>query len=304
MAGVQVYTESPISPAVQRPQRQSSTLPVDKVPQQTVQNTSEQSQPLPDDTSIPTSTLYSSTHIETGPSILTKPNGQRRSPMEAVPTTSSPSSPADCSPLGSAPQSRSPSPRRDIPPPPKNGEKLQPASYYSPISTPTYAARTPAAYPPNITSPQAPQHIQSPSAQGLLSPQSAYRSAEQAPNSAGMARQSLEHPPGYVQNPHAADLRPEQIALSPQGSRSPILGDGDGKFGAAESTANGFTSPTSIFGGLSGMVSPGKAKGGILNGDGNSGDESVWGVVGGWVKGVGKKMGEVEGEVWRRINGE
>lgn len=52
------------------------------------------------------------------------------------------------------------------------------------------------------------------------------------------------------------------------------------------------------------MVSPGKGKGGILNGDGTSGDESVWGMVGGWVKGVGKKMGEVEGEVWRRINGE
>ena len=44
---------------------------------------------------------------------------------------------------------------------------------------------------------------------------------------------------------------------------------------------------------------------GILNGTGAAGDgEGVWGVVGGWVRGVGKKVGEVEGEVWRRINGE
>lgn len=102
-------------------------------------------------------------------------------------------------------------------------------------------------------------------------------------------RKSLEHPPGYVQNPYAADMTPEQRFATQKSPGSPSLGYG-----------NGVKSP----GILGGLASPGKGMG-ILNGTGAAGDgEGVWGVVGGWVRGVGKKVGEVEGEVWRRINGE
>ena len=55
-------------------------------------------------------------------------------------------------------------------------------------------------------------------------------------------------------------------------------------------------------GGLAGLGSP-SGLGGILNGDGKAEGESVWGVLGGWASAVGRKVGEVEGEVWRRING-
>ena len=73
--------------------------------------------------------------------------------------------------------------------------------------------------------------------------------------------------------------------------------------GAAHNSPNAFSSFASN---NSGMTSPGVgtagSRGGIL--DNGSDDGSVWGMVSGWAKTAGKKMGEVEGEVWKRINGE
>ena len=113
-----------------------------------------------------------------------------------------------------------------------------------------------------------------------------------------MPHKSLEHPPGYVQNPYAADMTPEQRFTSQRAAGSPTLGYSDQNSGLA-----GMKSPSGVLQGLSGMVSP-RPGGGILNGDGKTEEGSVWGMVSGWAKGAGKKLGEVEGEVWRRINGE
>ena len=43
---------------------------------------------------------------------------------------------------------------------------------------------------------------------------------------------------------------------------------------------------------------------GILNGNGRDNDRNLLDVASGWLKVAGKKMSEVEGEVWRRINGD
>lgn len=113
-----------------------------------------------------------------------------------------------------------------------------------------------------------------------------------------MPQNSLEHPPGYVQNPYAADMTPEQRFASQRGAGSPSLGYNDNN-----AVLGGVKSPSGVFQGFGGMASP-RPGGGILNGDGKNEDGSVWGVVSGWAKGAGKKLGEVEGEVWRRINGD
>ena len=113
-----------------------------------------------------------------------------------------------------------------------------------------------------------------------------------------MEQKNTEHPPGYVQNPYAADLTPEQRFATQHGASSPTLGYNDSNAGLG-----GMKSPSGMFQGLSGMVSP-RPGGGILNGDGKTDDGSYWGMVSGWAKGAGRKLSEVEGEVWRRINGE
>ena len=114
-----------------------------------------------------------------------------------------------------------------------------------------------------------------------------------------MQQKNLEHPPGYVQNPYAADLTPEQRFATQHGASSPSLGYNDNNVAGI----GGMKSPSGMFQGLGGMVSP-RPAGGILNGDGKTDDGSYWGMVSGWAKGAGKKLSEVEGEVWRRINGE
>lgn len=202
-------------------------------------------------------------------------------------------------------RSRSTSPRRDIPPPPKVGEKMKPASYYSPAPTPTHNnQQTPfqgfGGQTPATATFAGYSGLLSPHPNALLSPARNFGSPAQTPTAATMPPANLEHPPGYVQNPYAADMTPEQRFASQHGATSPSLGYNDNNHGQG---FGGFKSPTGMFGNMGTTASPAPRGAGILNGDGK-GDESVWGMMGGWAKTVGKKMSEVEGEVWRRINGE
>jgi hypothetical protein len=80
-------------------------------------------------------------------------------------------------------------------------------------------------------------------------------------------RPSFEHPPGYLQNPYAANLSEEKKQMS------------------REQEAQG-----GLFGGR-------------LDADPME-DGGVWGAVKGWVAGAGSKLAETEAEVWKRINGE
>ena len=96
-------------------------------------------------------------------------------------------------------------------------------------------------------------------------------------DSASAPRRSLEHPPGYVQNPYAADLTPTQ-RLGQHSNQSSTMG---------------YTGP-------SGM-SAGASSGGIFNAE--DGD-SIWDTARKWAKVAGEKASEAEKEVWRRINNE
>ena len=335
MAGIQIYTESPISPAVQPSQGSSAdgerrgdhTTMYNGSPSATAASSSQGTLPSHSMANASSSDLphsHGPSHSHTRPEIsLPTPTATSAAMSSHEPTlqqssttTSSPPSPQPGAlPTPSQSRSRSASPRRDIPPPPKVGEKMQPASYYSPAPTPTYSAPqgsfpTPAgtlpssdprsAALPSATGAFAGQNgLLSPHPNSMLSPTRTYGSPAQTPTTATMQQKNLEHPPGYVQNPYAADLTPEQRFATQHGASSPSLGYNDNN----ATGIGGMKSPSGMFQGLSGMVSP-RPGGGILNGDGKTDDGSYWGMVSGWAKGAGKKLSEVEGEVWRRINGE
>ena len=142
----------------------------------------------------------------------------------------------------------------------------------------------------------------SPQGNGLLSPQAAYGSAfnSPAPTPTGEKR-SFEHPGGYQQNPYAADMTPEQRFNTQHGAQSPTLGYTENR---TNSGFGGFKSP-GVFNNFNGAPSPGAGRGaGILNGDGKGEDSSIIGTLGGWMKGAGKMLGQLEGEAWKRINRE
>ncbi|MCJ1397984.1 hypothetical protein MMC11_001180 [Xylographa trunciseda] len=300
MAGVQIYTESPISPA--KATALTPRTPSPYAPSLTEGTTTSNS-------SSPSTT---SAYTPAYPSSLPTPT-QSTSSLPTRTTSTPPSPQPSALPTPFVPKSRTPSPRREIPPPPKVGEKVQPPSYYSPVPTPTYfAAPQPFGFTAIPTDPRSaglgPKQTSSTvpntpygngyaSSNGLLSPQSArlpYNQSASAGTSPAQTpitdgRPSFEHPPGYVQNPYAADMTPEQRFGTAHSPHSPTLG---------WNTSGVAKSP----GLLGGLTSPVSGLGGILNGGGE--EESVWNMVGGWMKGVGKKVGEVEGEVWRRINGD
>lgn len=354
MAGIPIYTESPISPVAAKataitPQTAAAPQsPYDSAPERSPSPYT----PATTTAAAPTSTsaympaqpaaapAARTSYIPAEPtstSTLPTPTQSQPqpTPTTSLPTMTSSSSPAPqpgALPAPFVPKSRTPSPGRSIPPPPKAGEKVQPPSYYSPTPTPTYFS-SPQPFPPQMsfpptTDPRAagvpPAGVTSSAQQanggysyangninGLLSPQSArlpygqpqqpgqhsaYASPAQTPLTATgpgdiSSRRSFEHPPGYVQNPYAADMTPDQRFATAHSPGSPSLGW----------NATGPAKSPGILG--TGVSAPVGGLGGILNGGGGSGDESVWGMVGGWVKGVGKKVGEVEESVWKKING-
>ena len=316
MASVQIHTESPISPAVHAPNH-ASNQPANKTSGLRESSLHSQNQAHPfqdtlrdpasksDGTETPSIVLPTPTTpsmsipSDTRNTNSTIPRQNRSSSMSSAP----PSPELSMLPAPVSSRSRSVSPRRDIPPPPRVGEKMKPASYYSPTPTPTHPAHQ-ANLPPYVsqtpvsTTFGGPAGLLSPHPATLLSPARTFGSPSQTPVTATMPQKNLEHPPGYVQNPYAADMTPEQRFATQHGASSPSLGYNDGNQGNG-----GIKSPSGMFQGLGGMVSP-RPGVGILNGDKTMEDGSVWGVVSSWAKGAGKKLSEVEGEVWRKINGE
>ena len=326
MAGVQIFTKSPINPAVQAPGAAGVTnvsSPANhREPQPVSASSSPSSSTYNASQTIPAGPL-SSTSWTVKPVISPRPGPNSKSTY--TPQTASAAAEHSSSVLFSSPprprhlpspmpsKSRSPSPARHIPPPPKVGEKMQPASYYSPTPTPTQVFQPPYQIGTNLVSDKGPgadawasntlhtrsNDLLSPYSNGLIAPQESYKEPTQTPTTAGASRQSLEHPPGYVQNPYAADMTPEQRFTTQHGVNSLTLGYNDNSTGIG-----GSKTPTGAFSGMSGTVGPSASGSGILDGNGNDNDRNVLTVAGGWLKVAGKKMSEVEGEVWRRINGE
>ena len=195
-----------------------------------------------------------------------------------------------------APRSRTTSPQRSIPPPPKTGEGLRPASYCLPTpDSSLHHNPLPALLPRSATvSRGAPgDHSSASGRNNLLLPTSPFEPLVQTPKSAPIPRKSLEHPPGYVQNPYAADLTPEQRFATQHSPTSPTLGYGSGSGSGSGSGGRilGLRSPSNVFN-FGALISPKSPREGVLPGLGDSGTEDIWSVVGGWFKGVSKKVGE------------
>ena len=287
MAGVQIFSESPISPAIQRKDVHTLAVEEEGYAEGNAVAHHELSRSAPNGTTA----LVSSDvpQIKTDSIVTTSPV-RNDSDRYDSPT----------------PRSCAASPQRILPPPPKAGERLQPSSYYAVSPGQMSESVSLTHLPPRSTSasprtpPIQPQYS---TRDTLLSPSSPPYSALQTPQTAPLPRKSLEHPPGYVQNPYAADLTPEQRFAVQHGSASPTLGYGSNSGGGSTGGLLGAKSPSSVLN-FGALISPVSARNdGILGGP-NNGDEDVWSLVGGWFKGMGKKVEKVESEVWKRINEE
>lgn len=165
-----------------------------------------------------------------------------------------------------------------LPPPPKAGEKPQAPKHYAPThSTPAQ----PQPYPPQMSQPalgpgpdgQPPGSITSTLMHSSLPasgpPASLPASTETS------ARASLEHPPGYVQNPYASDMTPDQRFTREQQQNEnrsdsiPSLGYNDNA-GGKGTTGYGH-------------------------------DESMWDVDKDWGMKKGKQLGDLHEQVWDSI---
>ncbi|MCJ1274416.1 hypothetical protein MMC21_002212 [Puttea exsequens] len=150
-----------------------------------------------------------------------------------------------------APQPSTITAKATLPPPPKAGETARPVEHYN--STPLHPAQ-PQQYPYQMSQPPLtpnPKGIPSGSTTSTTStPSYTTQTSLEAP-----ARASLEHPPGYVQNPYASDMTPTQrLAQEQQENDSTSLGYND--YGITSKAAGGEE------GGLWDMASKGLRKAG------------------------------------------
>jgi len=103
---------------------------------------------------------------------------------------------------------------------------------------------------------------------------------------------TLQHPPGYVQNPYADAMSPAARAVqAQQDRRQSVLA------GLAEAVGVSSSAASNDSGG--GMMGDGGMGGG---GAGGAGDEGAWGAAKKWMGGVADAAVAVEGEVWRRFS--
>lgn len=164
--------------------------------------------------------------------------------------------------------------RPSLPPPPKAGELPRPSEYYTtPQALPTNSAR-PIPYPEQmmLTTPEASKgQPQSSTTSTNFSPSIPPSTALKSPPKAGPTflnpshtfngGSNLEHPPGYVQNPHASEMTPDQRFATEQADRS----GNSQAFGHNKSMAT--------------------------NNASFEDDDSVWGIAKKWAKGAGDTVG-------------
>jgi hypothetical protein len=289
MSGITIHTSSPITAA-----KPSGITP---------QTVSSEGQPLSAaparNSSTPTTTTTSSSTYQ--PSYRQAAPGQAPTPAPtssvsrpaqqptATPTMTSTTSSYDGPPAPQpgptpSPFTRTYSTTTSLPPPPKAGEKPQPAEYYTRERSPAPTR----SYPPQASIPPPASHSfgQPPGSTTSTTNVPSYpysspnpmfgtQSHAQAPPThtaplgvqgvgADPRRPSFEHPPGYVQNPYASAQQYNQR------NESPSLG-----YSVGSSYNNG-----------------------VHDGEGLS----LWDTAKSWAKSAGEKASQVETDIWRRIN--
>ena len=267
MSAIPIHIESPISPA-----KATAITP------QTTYNLASTG------TATPATTIHSSTATNDYP--RARPRATAATPTQSIPSPTSQHPPSPQPGAAPAPTTATPSSRArglSIPPPPTAGEKPNSPSSYAisqTQSTPMpLGTGSSQAYPPQIgLPPSGPAYNGIPPTSTTSTTQTASfplpTSLPSQPSSAAARSRAntLEHPPGYIQNPQAQEMTPntrfatEQASASHGSERSPVL--------------------------------PGYSD------RGNAGvgqDEGIWDMAKKLVSQAGEKVQELEGEVWRKF---
>ena len=199
MSGIQIHTEDPISLA-----NASSITPQ-------TSNAENPSQPAKSTAPPP----Y-------------QPGAGAPTPTRTVPHSSSYGPPAPQPGAAPVPPPRTITAQPNLPPPPKAGEKPLSPEHYAPIH---YTPAQPQPYPSQMSQPTVDSPIKGVPTGSTTSTsmQPSFDPSTQPRNDASSTdmpiRASLEHPPGYVQDPFASDMTPDQrfAAEQQQGNRSDTL---------------------------------------------------------------------------------
>lgn len=296
MSGVTIHTSSPITaakPSGITPQTVSSEgQPLSAAPA---------GNPATPTTSTASSSTYQPSYRQAAPgqaptpaatSSVSRPAQQPTATPTMTSTTSSYDGPPAPQPGPTpSPFTRTYSANTNLPPPPKAGEKPQPAEYYTPSRSPARSLAPTHSYPPQTSiPPPASYNFGQPSGSttGISNaPSYPYsnsntmfqtQSQTQPPPThttplgvqglgADPRRPSFEHPPGYVQNPYAS--------AQPYNQRN-------------DSPSMGYSAGSS------------NSKNGVHDSEGLS----LWDTARSWAKSAGEKASQVEGDIWRRINKE
>jgi len=265
MSGIPVYTQSPINAA----------KPSGVTPQTAAPATQTTAYAPSSNTATTTATpAYTSGYPAAQPGAPAVPAptaaAQRYAPPQPTPTRKTEDGPA--APQPGAFPTPSNGLKSNLPPPPKAGE-----IYHPPQITPAPSAAVSQPYPPQmaIPPPTTAYGAQPPtsSTSTTTTPSSAYP-VSLAVDHQSAPRRSLEHPPGYVQNPYASDLTAEQRQAQAAAEQSTNYSYSDNL-----DKPNG----TAAFG-----VDP----------------EAVWNTAKKWAQSASEKIQEAEAEVWKRVNKE
>ena len=219
-----------------------------------------------------------------------QPGAVAPTPTSTIPPSPSYGPPAPMPGVAPVPPPPTITARPGVPPPPKAGEKPLSPERYAPVHSipaqaqpyPSQVSQSPVdhplrAIPPGSTTSTSTEPSFIPSARPGDIPSSTDTPARvsNVPSSADMsARVSLEHPPGYVQNPFASDMTPEQrfAAQQQQENQSdtlPSLGYNDTSKGARPGLED---------------------------------DQTVWGTAKKWAKETGEQASKLGEEVWNKFN--
>jgi len=262
MSGIPVYTQSPINPA-----KASGITPKTAVAPVSEDGPTKPSYAPATTTAIPSSTYPSARPGAVAVSSAPAPTGsasQRYSPVHPTPTTKLPEEGPPAPQPGAFPTPDHNS-KGAFPPPPKAGEHYQLVQQAIPQPYPPQMAIPP---PTNVYGAQPPSSSTTTANTSTLTYLAPVQDYE-AP------RRSLEHPPGYLQNPYASNFSADQRrAYDAQEQKS------EGSLGGFRSN-----SPTS------------KAAFGVD-------PEAVWNTAKKWASSAGQKLQETEEMVWKKVNGE
>lgn len=206
MSGIPIHTEDPISPA-----NASNITP----------QTSDAGNPSqPAKSTAPSPYVYPPA----------QPGAIAPTPTSTVPHSSSHGPPAPQPGVAPIPPPPTTAAQPSLPPPPKAGEKPLSPELYAPVH---YTPAQPQPYPsqmsqPPVNSPMRGVPTGSTTSTSMSTSFTSDASAQPIDVSSSPdmpARASLEHPPGYVQNPFASDMTPDQrfAAEQEQGNRSDTL---------------------------------------------------------------------------------